>query len=333
MITDARALRPDTVPRDLYHRDGQIDHLSSALAPDQLAWADDVCLFGPSGTGKTTLAKYTLSQLERERLGIRWAYVNCLGEMTRAGVVHQAARNVDLGADLRRQGTPAAKAIERLREYDDQIVVILDEVSVLGEDALLTLHEIPNVSLVCITTDDDQWFSELSNRATSRMRSAATIRLDKFSHAELCDILDSRVQHGLVSSRVDDDVVAYIADLAAGNARRGIALLRRGVKTVQSRDVRQLTTDLVAETIDDAERDIREQRVRSLGTHHRLLLRIIEEAGEIDAETLRERYEQRAERPKSTSSQRRYLHVLQQYDLIEKDGHKRGRCYRAVRDG
>ncbi|GGN92300.1 Cdc6/Cdc18 family protein [Haloarcula pellucida] len=329
MITDARALRPDFVPQDLYHREGQIDHLSSVLEPSTLSYAENVCIFGPPGVGKTTIAKYTLGQLERERFGIRWAYVSCLSEST-TGVLHAAARNADLGADLRRSGTPRSEPLRRLREYDDQIVVILDEVSVLDEESLLALAGVANVSLVCITTDEDHWFSSLSGPATSRMRSAATVHLDKYSHSELCDILDSRLTHGVMSSRVDDDVVPYVADLAAGDARRGIAMLRRGVDHVDRTDTERLTTEVINETADGAEADIRERRIRSLGTHHRLLLRIIEEAGTIDAETLRERYERQADRPKSDSSRKRYLKLLRRYELIERVGSGRGSRYRAV---
>jgi hypothetical protein len=33
MITDARALKPAFVPRDMAHRDGPIDHLAATLDP------------------------------------------------------------------------------------------------------------------------------------------------------------------------------------------------------------------------------------------------------------------------------------------------------------
>lgn len=92
MITDAQALRPDFMPRDLHHREGQIDRLSLVLAPSGLELAEDVCLFGPSGAGKTTIAKYTLSQLEREMLELRWGYVNCMADNSRAAVLHKCVR-------------------------------------------------------------------------------------------------------------------------------------------------------------------------------------------------------------------------------------------------
>ncbi|MGB9932881.1 Cdc6/Cdc18 family protein [Haloarcula amylolytica] len=330
MITDARALRHEYVPQDLHHRGGQIDHLSSVLAPSTVELSEDVCLFGPSGAGKTTIAKYTLAQLERERLDIRWGYVNCMADNTPAAVLHELVRDVGLGADLRPEGAARSRAIQRLRNSDDRLFLVLDEVALLDEETLIALWEVPNVSLICITIDEDEWFTALSSQAKSRMQSAATVRLHKYSHSELVDILDSRVVHGLVSARVADGVIEQIADIAAGNAREGIAILRQAAMHVEEREMQELTTAVVDAVVEDAAADIRERRVRSLGTHQRLLLRIIEEAGSIDSGTLHARYEAQAQSPKSKSTRRRYLRSLCRYELIDRDGSTRGTRYIAV---
>lgn len=187
---------------------------------------------------------------------------------------------------------------------------MLDEVALLDEQPLLALWEVPNVSLVCITIDEDEWVTALSGPAKSRLGSGATVRLDKYSHGELVDILDSRIAHGVISSRVDEAAVYSIADLSAGDAQKGIALLRQAADRVGSRELERLTADVVEAVVEDAEAEIRERRVRSLGTHQRLLYQSIDEAGEIDAGTLHERYETRSSSPKSRSSRRRYLASL-----------------------
>ena len=330
MITDARALRPEYVPRDLHHRDGQINHLSSILAPSSLGRTEDICLFGPSGVGKTTIAKFVLGQLEREMLDLQWGYVNCMSDNSASAVLHTFAREVGIGADLRREGTPRSVVIDRLRSQDEQFIAVLDEVAVLDEETLLALYEVPNVSLICITTQEDRWMTSLGQAATSRMHSAATVRLDKYSHTELVDILDARVVHGLVSSRVADGAVEYIADMAAGDARAGIALLRRAAVHVEENDTRELTSAIVDAISEDARRDVLKGRILALGTHQRLLWQIIDEAGELDAGTLHARYEARANSPKSKSSRRRYLEHLEHYELIESAGSTRDRRYRST---
>jgi len=330
MITDARALRPEYVPRDLHHRDGQIDHLSSVLAPSPLNRTEDICLFGPSGVGKTTIAKFVLGQLEREMLDLRWGYVNCMRDNSASAVLHEFAREVGIGSDLRREGTPRSVVIDRLRNRDEQFIAVLDEVTVLDEEILLALYEVPNVSLICITIKEDQWMTSLGQAAASRMHSAATVRLDKYSHTELVDILNARVTHGLVSSRVDDNAVEYIADIAAGNARDGIALLRRAAAHVEENEMREMTTEVVDAISDDAQREVTQRKIRTLGTHQRLLFRIVRQAGEIDVGTLHARYEAQIDSPKSRTTRRRYLRSLKQYELIADEGNGRGKSYRSL---
>jgi len=331
MITDARALRPEQVPQDLHHREGQIDHLSTVLDSTGTARSEDVCIFGPSGAGKTTIAKHTLGLLEREALHVRWGYVNCMSESTPSAALHRLLRDAGIGADLRREGTHKAAAIDRLRECDEQVICVIDEVDVLDDPSLLlSLYQIPNVAQILITTKQDEWLAEVGTRAESRFRSAESIQLEKYSHRELVDILDARVVHGLISARVADNAVAHIADLAAGDARQGIVLLRRAAHYVEKNDVRELTAEVVDGIVKDAEADLRDRRIRSLGTHKRLLYEIVREAGSLDSGTLHARYEDRSLSPKARSTRRKYLKSLRRYDLIASEGTGRSTMYQHV---
>ncbi|WP_276274167.1 Cdc6/Cdc18 family protein [Haloarcula litorea] len=314
----------------LQHREGQIGQLSSALSPLQARWSDHICIFGPSGAGKTTVAKYTLNQFEAEQIGVRWAYVNGMADNSKAAVMHYAVRDVGLGADLRREGSPTSVAVDRLRECEDSLIVVLDEVAVIDADAIYVLCEVPGVELICITTDEDGWRADLDQKVHSRLSAAETIRPDKYSHAELVDILDDRVVHGLIASRVADSAVEYIADLAAGDARAAIAHLRRAAVYVEEHDMRELTPEVVDAVEEDAQQAVIQEKIHSLGTHQRHLFRIIREAGEIDAGTLHARYEQQVDGPKSKPSRRRYLKSLRRYELIESDGNGRGTVYRSL---
>lgn len=164
----------------------------------------------------------------------------------------------------------------------------------------------------------------------SRLRSAETIHLDRYSHPELVDIVEYRVEHGLDSGLVADGAVAEIADLAAGDAREAISLLRHGARHVQRGHAEELTADVVHEVAGEAREGIRERRIRYLGTHKRALYEIVREAGPdgIGASELHERYAARVQEAKSQRTVRRYLTRLQEYDLIETSGAKRARRYR-----
>lgn len=332
MITDARALRKSYVPQELYHRDGQIDHLSSALRPitdgDQ---AEDAFIFGPAGTGKTTIAKYVLGELEREALDVEWGYVNCISEASKAAVLHELVRDAGCGADLRREGTPTSTFLDRLRGLDGQFVAVLDEVHVLDDmDTLLALYELDNLSMVLITLDEDRLFAEFDPRVESRLRGAPKITLDRYREREMVDILKGRVEAGLAPGSISKETIMHIADLAAGDARYAITLLRRAAKHVTEQDGDTITVDVVERVTSEAEQDIRGSRVRNLSTHKRLLYDIIKAAGDIGASDLHAMYEARANDPKSKSARRRYLSSLADYDLITSSGNGRGKKYEFV---
>lgn len=151
-------------------------------------------------------------------------------------LVIRLVRDAGLGANLRREGTPTAAALDCFRDYDGQIVLVIDEVDVLDdEQTLLALYGVPNVTLICITLKQTNWLADIDPRAESRLCCIESLRLEKYSYDELVDILESRVAHGLISSRVKDRAIETIADIAAGDAHHGITLLRRAAPKPSAR--------------------------------------------------------------------------------------------------
>ncbi|OIB57307.1 hypothetical protein BBD46_02115 [Natrialba sp. SSL1] len=58
MITDARVLQPEFIPREVQHRDAEVNYLSNVLNPiTNGGRADPALLHGPSGVGKTCIAQ------------------------------------------------------------------------------------------------------------------------------------------------------------------------------------------------------------------------------------------------------------------------------------
>ncbi|WP_255681431.1 AAA family ATPase [Natrinema sp. SYSU A 869] len=191
IIKDARALRPSHIPSDLYHRDAKIRQLADALRPIMDGdIGQNTLIFGPSGTGKTTLAKFVVQELEAETLDFRWGYHNCISGSSKSEVLFGVMRDAGLGASLRKTGSPTSSFLNRLRESDKRVVAIIDEVDVLEHDtALQALIDLDNVTVVAITIDEDDFFTHLDSRMRSRLRSAEPIRLERFTHIQLVDIL------------------------------------------------------------------------------------------------------------------------------------------------
>jgi Cdc6-like AAA superfamily ATPase len=71
MILDARVLRAGFVPREVEHRDAEVNHLSSVLEPITNGEpADTAIVTGPSGAGKTCISQFVTERLREEVLDV-----------------------------------------------------------------------------------------------------------------------------------------------------------------------------------------------------------------------------------------------------------------------
>lgn len=337
MIDNARALETAYVPQDLEHREGKINQLVGELKPIIHGMAGEHSfIFGPSGTGKTTLAKFVVRKLQEEAFGVRQAYHNCMSASAKTDVLHGLVDDSGVGRHLPKDGVSATRYLNCLEDADDHIVAIVDEVDVLDDEStLLALSEIPNVTLVMITINENDFFSDprFDGRVQSRFGRNEKIQLHKYEQHELEDILWARIEAGLKPGVIDEYVVEYIANMAAGDAREALILLRRATKRVISDDRSEISVGDVDAVEEDAIAEKRQDHIDALGTHKRLLYDIIQRAGTISATELKETYEERAQNPRGDTTRGRYLDALEdKYELIASNGSTRGRTYTVVDD-
>jgi Cdc6-like AAA superfamily ATPase len=132
MITDARVLQPEFVPRDVRHRGAEISHLTDTLQPivDEQGNPQPSVLYGPSGTGKTCVARYTLDQLRSDTVDVQTQYVNCWEDYTKFKTLYRLLEGIGEACNIHRQSTPRDELLDRLRSnISTHYVAILDEVS------------------------------------------------------------------------------------------------------------------------------------------------------------------------------------------------------------
>jgi len=78
MIQDAWVLQDDFIPREIVHRHDEINRLATALEPVvDNDTPQNALLVGPSGAGKTCVARYSLAEIEEQLLDIQTHYVDC----------------------------------------------------------------------------------------------------------------------------------------------------------------------------------------------------------------------------------------------------------------
>ena len=169
--------------------------LRTLIEKDRLS---SVILWGPAGTGKTTLARVIAASTER-------AFVS-LSAVT-AGV--KDVRDVIDGAR------------RRLGEHDQRTILFLDEVHRFNkaqQDALLPAVEDGTITLIGATTENP--YFEVNPPLLSR---STLFRLEPLAPDDLRAVLDRAV--GLEGRDVDDDALALMADRASGDARSALTAL------------------------------------------------------------------------------------------------------------
>lgn len=333
VITDARVLRTGFVPQEVTHRDTEVTHLTEILSPlTDGNPAETTLLTGPSGAGKTCLAKYTAEQLRQEVLDVEYQYVNCWQNFSEFRTLYRILEGLGKTVDIHRQLTPRDELFERLRQYDGPpCVVILDEADQLEEKRLLYhLHELPQFSMLLIANREQDLFATADERLTSRLTGCEQVRFDRYSADELVAIMNARVKAGLEEGVIAQDQLATIADAAAGDARVALSILRTAARQAHRDYQERITNELIKAAMPRARAERYQNDLDTLTPHQRTLYEIIEEHGEILPSALYEEYTERIDDPKTDRTVRNYLSKMNQYDVIEAAGTSRDRTYRSL---
>ena len=331
MIRDARVLQPEFVPREVEHRNAEVNVLSNALRPIMDGQpGETTLLLGPSGAGKTCVARYTVERLRENVLDINTQYVNCWQDYTRFRVLYQILDGVGRTVDVHRQSTPKDELLDRVQAYDGpQYVVVLDEVDQLEEKSVLyDLYRARNISLILIANREEELFAQLDDRLTSRFHSSERVQFDKYRLDELVSILDARVRWALSEDVIGKQELALVADAAAGDARIAIGILRNAARRATQGNHDAISTEVVDEAIPEGRREVRQKAVEQLHPHQRALYEILDERGESNPGELYDAYESEVDEPKTRRTVRNYLSKMTHYGLVAAEGEKRARTYR-----
>ncbi|SDY33524.1 Cdc6/Cdc18 family protein [Halobellus clavatus] len=333
MIQNARVLQPEFVPRDVVHRTHEVNTIEAALNPvTEGGQGETTFLHGPSGVGKTCIARYMTDQLRETVLDINTQYVNCWEDYSKFKTLYRILEGIDRTIDVHRQSTPRDELLERLRNYDGPpYVVILDEVDQLEDKAILyDLKRIRNLSLILVANKEAELFDPLNDRLTSRLRASTRIFFDRYSTDELVQILEPRVRWGLHGDAVTTEQLEFISETAAGDARVGIETLRVAARRATQRGLNSVPDEVIEGAVPKAKSEIRQRNVETLTDEQQILYDIITEHKEIAPNNLYTKYREKSSDPKTDRTVRNYLQKMERYNLIRAKGHNRGRTYCSV---
>ncbi len=247
LFVNKKALQVNYTPDDIPHREEQIDHIASILAPAlRMEKPSNIFCYGRTGTGKTVVSRYVSEQLmetaKKKKVPLEIIYLNCKMKKvadTEYRLMAQLANS--FGAKVPVTGLPTDEIyklfIEAVENKNRMIVLILDEIDQLvhkiGDSILYNLtrinSELKNTEISFIGISNDLIFVDNLDPRVKSSLSEEELVFPPYNAMQLQDILKKRVKlafkRGIIESGVIEKCAAYAAR-EHGDARRALELIR-----------------------------------------------------------------------------------------------------------
>jgi len=281
-------LRPTYTPRELPHREEQINGLASVLVPALRGETpSNVLIYGKTGTGKTAVAKYVGKELEEAGLGdmkCTVIYINCEVVDTQYRILAHLARHFD--KEIPMTGWPTDQVYAEFRNALDSerrvVVIMLDEVDKLvrkGDDVLYNLSRINSdllrsrVSIIGIS--NDLKFTEFLDPRVKSSLGEDEIIFPPYNAEQIRDILEQRASLAFKHGALAGDVIPLCSAFAAqehGDARRALDLLRISGELAERARSAVVAEGHVRSAREKIEQDRVDEVIKTLPTQSKLVL-------------------------------------------------------------
>ncbi|ABP94178.1 MULTISPECIES: ORC1-type DNA replication protein [Metallosphaera] len=279
-------LLPDYIPEELPHRENEIKKLASILV--QLYRGErpsNIFIYGLTGTGKTAVTKYVLSNLQRKLNNFEYVYINARQTDTPYRILADIIEI--LGDKVPFTGLSTAELYRRmvkvLERSERVMIIVLDEIDALvkkhGDDILYKLTRVnydvhkSKISIVGIT-NDVKFIDGLDPRVRSSLGEEELV-FPPYNAEQLEDILKKRAVLAFREGVVSESIIKLCAAIAArdhGDARRALDLLRVAGEITERERKNQVGEEEVEKARVEIERDRVYEVIATLPFHSKLVL-------------------------------------------------------------
>ena len=295
LFANRGVLGSEYVPKKLPFRDEQTNEVAEVLSPIlHYSKPSNLLLYGKTGTGKTAVVQYVLSELKSnaktDQTNLIIAYVNTRIADTVYGTLAEFAGFLDLpeGERIPFTGLAIAEVIKRvfrrIRNSGLHVVFVMDEIDHLvrendGADILYQLTRSTErltpgfITLVGIS-NDLQFKENLDPRVLSSLGEEELV-FPPYTVDELRGILTERAKVAFRPSAVSPAAINLCAAMAGsehGDARRAIDLLRIAGEVAEREGLRRIDDSCIRKASEKIEVDRVDEAIRSLPVQNKAIL-------------------------------------------------------------
>ena len=287
IIRDGAPLDFSYVPDRLIGRKTETDALEAAFRP--LFFSSVPCtvyLYGHVGSGKTVTAVRFCADMSEafSKAGrpVNVISVNCRMRNSEYAVMLELVRFYDKGFPDRGFSVDEiyGSFLRHVKDSGRPAVIIMDEADVLLSDQSgdtiyrLTRADSPQpVSLILVSQKPPELLP-IDAASRSTFGRANTIRFDRYSRAELREIIVQRSDLALYPGAIDEGCIDLVADNAEphGDARFAIEVLEKAASMAETEGSETILPEHVQKAGGSVHSDFSEEKISQLNTDRKLVL-------------------------------------------------------------
>ncbi len=288
VFCDRDIMTPHYAPKKLPFRENQISEMTSTLSVlIESKRADNLFIYGKTGTGKTVSTKHVLQQLceyaDQKKKSVRSTYLNCRSHNSKYKIIIKILKSFFPDKDfVGYSGTFVYdKLIENIEESQASLVIALDEIDKVKDldEMVYALtrcnDDMDKGSISLVGISNNLFFKDRLDPRTRSSLCEKELVFPPYNAEELSKILSDRVKTAFKEDVVEESAISIASAIAAqesGDARTAVMLMLRAGEIADKKGLDKITDVEVKRAKRKVEEEIIFNMVSTLPEQQQLVL-------------------------------------------------------------